>query len=172
MQSTAAMHRILLLAAAAIASMATSRVDPVPEPDECVDPGAAALSSLEIGPLSEPFAPFSDGDVADVVLGGQGGEMIGVRLMMRGDVPACVDQITTLVRCDSDDPQSCQDPSAEPIGELAIPLATYDADGGAFTTGEMWIILWTTIEYGQWARLDATVGDTSTSAMIRLGEPY
>jgi hypothetical protein len=91
--------RMLLLAAAALASVATSQVpaDP-PQNDTCEQPGEpVALDLLQIGGSNDDgsFRPYVDGDSIAIQWGDQGSAMFVIRERIDGDqVPLCLAQET------------------------------------------------------------------------------
>ncbi|HZS36200.1 MAG TPA: hypothetical protein VFF06_05210 [Polyangia bacterium] len=95
----------------------------------CALGSTAPLDSLEIGTDADPFAPLSDGDTIQSVIGGQGATMVIVRLRVRGaGAPACLAQSTSVLAADgSGDVLSRNDAALE---------TTLEADG-ARTTPEL-----------------------------------
>lgn len=69
-----------------------------PFTEHCNAPFTGNLSgaSVEIGPANlGAFTPLSDGDSTEIIWGGQGAPMIGYRLRVTGDAPACVSATVT-----------------------------------------------------------------------------
>jgi hypothetical protein len=125
--------RLLPLAAAALASVATS-APPLPEPDTCSSPPAElSLDLLEIGPGDDgnsAFVPFVDGDEIPIVVGGQGSDMIVLRIRIAGeDAPACLPQTTRVLSG-----------GVQVAGETR-PLTTVDAGDGTRVTPPIYMIL-------------------------------
>jgi hypothetical protein len=133
--------RVTLLAAAALASVATSGPGPTPpEPDVCDQPPApgdgASIDAIEIGRADgavQTFTPLADGDTVTVEIGGQGASMLPIRLRVHGAAaPACLAQ-TTEVRLD--------DPPQTLVASETRPIATSDAGGDARTTDAIYLVL-------------------------------
>src|SRR5688500_2723166 len=89
--------RCLVLAVAAFASLATSSPTPAPEPDECDNPDAIALTTLELGGPQSAFSPYVPGDPIFITQGGQGLPMVGLKLRMTAPTPiACLAKHVTI----------------------------------------------------------------------------
>ncbi|HLU65169.1 MAG TPA: hypothetical protein VKZ63_02775 [Kofleriaceae bacterium] len=123
----------LVVALLALPSLGTvcARPPGPPEPDACDDPGASALTSLEIGPGREPGQPFiawAEADTAVITTGPQGGDMLGVALRAAGNPPpACLQQRSRL----SGDGVAIEE-------ELAI--RTYEEGDGSRTSHTLWLV--------------------------------
>jgi len=100
----------------------------VPESDGCREPPetatveAVTVESIEAGPLA-------DDDVLPLTTGGQGTDMIGLRIVLTGaDVPECMGHETTLTG-----------PSGTDWGSSTLPLRTYGRPDGSAVSGELWL---------------------------------
>lgn len=88
----------------------------IPEPDDCRSPSAnAEVRGLEMG-WADPFTAYENGEELRISTGGQGTPMIMLGLRIKGtDGPSCLGQHTTVT-----------DASGEVIGELDVPIKTYE----------------------------------------------
>jgi hypothetical protein len=121
-----------LLAAAALACAATSAPVTPPEPDVCANPPAgAAIDAIELGTGDGgAFAALHDGDAADVIQGGQGSDMLPVRLRVHGAAaPACLAQSTEIRQ------------GADVLASETRPIATTDAGDGTRTTEPIYLVM-------------------------------
>jgi hypothetical protein len=105
-----------------------------PAPDSCAKPEPGALTTLEIGPGDfddkAPFQPWKDGDEVHMILGGQGGLMIGVRIRVTGagPLPTCLPQVTHV---NAEDGKELQ--------KVATALKTYAAQDGTRVTRTLFV---------------------------------
>jgi hypothetical protein len=106
---------------------------PLPMPDRCDEgsPNDPSLESLELGTgdASLLFVPWSDGDSANLVYGPQGGQMLRLRLRVRG-APECLPQASLL-----------RNAGGAPIASESTPVHAYDQGDGALVSGDIWLIL-------------------------------
>jgi hypothetical protein len=97
-----------------------------PPPDSCSSGQAGAADTVEIGSSADVFTAFHDGDRPDIVVGGQGSSMMGVRLRLTGAaIPSCLTQSTTY------------EDGAHGGGSDAVN--TYQEPDGSYTTRPMWL---------------------------------
>lgn len=102
---------------------------PNPTPDSCAAPGSGHPTTLVLGG-GDPFTPFTDGQVVELVTGGQGFLMLPVRMKLTGDVPDCLAQSSSLIDSDRGD-----------VGHWEQPLNTYAESDGSRTTKPLYMIL-------------------------------
>jgi hypothetical protein len=104
-----------------------------PRPDDCVTDAAemTRLDVLELGaPDERVFMPWSDGAVAPVVTGPQGGAMIGLRLRIGGpSMPACLPHQTTAANKGDGE-----------LARVSQPIKTYAEPDGSRVTKTLWLI--------------------------------
>ena len=104
----------------------------LPVVDSCPTPQPSTLTQVEVGPGgTTPFQPFVYGDLAKTVRGGQGLNMVNVRLRLVGPgLPACVKvRIGEVNRASKD----------EPLQEVS--LKTYEQPDGSRVTKDYWQIV-------------------------------
>jgi hypothetical protein len=102
----------------------------VPVPDECsMGASVGTVSSVEIGAAADTFTPVADGDVTPLVIGGQGGSMVVVRVRLRGaNVPSCLAQRTIVYAG-----------SGAELAEENEALLTYPETDGSRTTKPLYV---------------------------------
>src|SRR5688572_18038752 len=121
--------RCALLLAASLAAMASS-TPAAPEPDSCDEPDDIALLTLDLGPNDDPFRAWMDGDAVQVVGGGQGSDMIGVRLRMTSPRSiSCIDQDLLIEFADGTSARQ------------SVALNVYPQADGAYATSALWTII-------------------------------
>lgn len=134
--------RLALLAVAAGVSGASVLPgdDGIPDPDSCNKPTSGEVDSLEIGGADEEtFSPLSDGEVVNLVVGSQGGQMLPVRYRFRGpDVPGCIEQRSELRFCPAY--STCDTPML--MADSSAMLHTYEESDGSRTTRALYLILY------------------------------
>jgi hypothetical protein len=126
-----------------------------PPPDTCSDARTGLISLIEIGRDDDVFTPYHDGDMPKVVVGGQGSEMMGLRLRITpaGDVPPCLMQRTEYL------------PPAD--GHSTTPLRTYYETDGSFTTKPLWIPGYLPDAFD--VRVTSGQGNEAATATVHLG---
>jgi hypothetical protein len=98
-----------------------------PPADTCNTPAIGTVDTITVGRDDDVFTAYHDGDLPHIVRGGQGAEMMGIRLKLTGaGVPACLSQMT-----------SYQDNGAQ--GRSSSPVKTYRESDGSYTTKALWI---------------------------------
>src|SRR5438874_12671402 len=97
-----------------------------PAPDSCNSGETGAVATVEVGSDADPFVAYHDLDQPHVVFGGQGAAMMGIRLRLTGNVPACLAQSTAY-----------EDNMAS--GSNRSPVNTYKEADGSYTTRPLWI---------------------------------
>ena len=121
--------RLLPALAASCLGDFCSPAGPPPE-DSCSTPSNAGVATLEVGPDSDPFVPFTDGQMVTFLIGGQFASMLPVRLRVGGaNPPACLGQRTTLT-----------DDMGNEMARDKDPRATY-TDGAFRTTHALYLVL-------------------------------
>jgi hypothetical protein len=130
--------------------------DPLPAADVCDTPVAPDLPfTVELAGHTGAFAPWSDGAGVRTVLGGQGSDMLAVRVRVVGDdVPACIG-LTVRVTIDG-----------VVAGMRGGAIATYP-DGPGRTTEPLYIELFNN-QPGDDATVEATVGAVTTTRAVVL----
>lgn len=144
--------------ALATGSLGVTCGSPTPAPAVCDAPGPladGAITSLEVGgTVDGQFAPFVDGGVVPLAIGGQGAPMVVARLRVRGSgLPECLAQATSLERLDG---------SVESSENSAMATTPAGADG--VVTGDIFLPY-----YGESAiqvRLRATVGARTQAVIV------
>lgn len=134
----------------------------IPESEYCDQAEVTTPTTLEIGRgLDDAFVPFSDGDVAEIVTGGQGTDMTPIRLRAGGG-RACVEQSTRVLG-----------PNGVVIGSEGVALRFHEQGDGSFVTNDIWVQLgnWTRVN-GSWATIETTIGERTSSRQVWLGEAY
>ncbi len=89
-----------MIAAALVASAADfGPGDTTPEPDSCDSGEVGSIDTVEIGDAGElDFVPLDDGDTVSFVVGGQGTDMLRLRIRISGpDLPECLAQSTDVI---------------------------------------------------------------------------
>ena len=106
--------------------------DGAPEPDRCSDGVTEAAGVVvQTVPRTEPFRPYAEGDGIEIVGGGQGANMVAVRIRLVGDAaPSCIAQTTEI-----------RDADGAGLGMLNVPIRTYQQPDGSRLTEDMWIVL-------------------------------
>lgn len=124
--------RCSIICAVIVVSACGPPFDP-PDDDTCDSPAAATLTGVQLGDSDEEtFTPLTDGAVVQLVSGGQGADMLGVRFRLEGtDIPECITHSSAVTT---------------PDGEFAladndVPLRTYPVGAGAAETKTLWLIL-------------------------------
>jgi hypothetical protein len=96
-----------------------------PAEDSCGLPKTGVIDGIVIG-HDDPFVAYSDGDRPQIVIGGQGSPMMGIRLKLTGSsVPDCLSQSTAF--------------EAPAQGSNGVPLRTYAGTDGSYNTKALWI---------------------------------
>lgn len=154
------LHPLLFsLLFAPLAACPGSGGGPLPEPDQCASPAAGAVvDTLEVD-VSEvgAFTPVADDAIVSLVRGGQGGQMLPVRLRITGAAaPACLAQTTQLSL------------GANLAGFVDAPLSTY-ADGAARTTKVLYVILYAPIRVGETFTLQTSAGGKTLTRRLWYG---
>jgi hypothetical protein len=128
---------IALVAAASLGGLCSRGFSP-PPPDACNSPASATADALVIGTGDDStFTPLHDDDVVHLVIGGQGGRMLPVRLQLAGaSTPSCIAQTTTVSM-----PQPALDGGVEQISRDTAPLNTYVQPDGTFLTKPDYLVL-------------------------------
>jgi hypothetical protein len=150
--------RLLPLALAALASVATSApVDP-PEPEVCDQvPGAPTIEGLELGkPYTAEWTPFVDGETAAFEIGGQGSPMLVVRLLVLGDgAPACLGQSTVM-----------HNAAGEVLAEEVRAIETHELAPGMRATDEIYLPLFFSPQSGELFTVTTSAGNMSTTVTL------
>lgn len=126
--------RVMVLAAAAVASTATSQVPVTPEPELCSAPDVAyEVTGIEIGkPYEQDFVGLADGATAPMEWGSQGGQMLVVQLRLTGpNLGTCMYQRTTVRRVDG----------GEVVGEVSAPIVFEREDASHVRSNELYVVL-------------------------------
>ena len=114
-----------------------------PPPTDTCDTAEAgnAPTAVDVG-ATDALVPFEDDVVVPTISGGQGSDMVGLRLFLDGEgIATCVPQTTQVL-----------DDSGGVMFSETRPLATYARTGGGRLSGEIWWVL------GGWgSALHATV---------------
>lgn len=109
-----------------------------PAADSCNGASSDGVTSLSIGPSKERdavYRPFSDGEQAPLVSGGQGARMLVVRLAVAGpNPPSCLTQFTQVSGVQSDG-------SSIGLGHDAVPRKTYAQPDGSRVTDDLYVVL-------------------------------
>lgn len=130
-----------------------------PPPDSCTGDSSSGVDTVEVGPDSDGFVPFTDGQVVNFITGGQGSFMLPVRIRVGGaSPPACLSQHTTLTNDKGDE-----------MGRDKDPRATYP-DGSFRTTRTIYLVLFGYAEPGHALTLTVTVGQKSVTRTIYYGQ--
>lgn len=105
-----------------------------PSPDSCAKPEPGVLATLEPGPgtfdESLPFQAWLDDSAVEPIYGGQGGEMLGVRLRSSGPgtLPTCLPQVTRVLSEEGTE-----------LAKVATALKTYPAADGSRVTRTLFV---------------------------------
>jgi hypothetical protein len=119
---------------------------------DSVEIGAARAGDLKGQPT--PFAPLADGDGVPLVVGNQGGNMIGLVYRVGGAAaPSCLAQRTTIV-----------DGGGAKIASSTPPLATYAQPDGTRLTKPLWL----PADYPSQFVVDVACADKSLTRHLHL----
>lgn len=97
-----------------------------PDQEDCTDdmPGRGGITTLELGaPGDGAFVPLTEGQILATQRGGQGFQMIVVRLRATGDVGAC---LTTRIQVRRDGETETQADSQSAVKTHARPDGSHD----------------------------------------------
>ncbi len=132
----------------------------IPEPDSCIDPGVAAIDTLELGAatVDSVFEPWQDGEPLTMVIGPQGGAMFAMRLRLRGTVGDCIRQRTTV-----------DDGSIDPLADDNEAIKIYEQDDGSYVTNDHWVILFGPMpDVGATIQIATTIDGVSETRSMRV----
>lgn len=124
--------RIAVIAAAVALSAASGPGgDPIPEPDTCNSGQVGSVGAIEIGdPDESSFVPLGNGDAVNFAVGGQGTDMLPIRIRISGsDLPECLAQSTRVVY------------DGNTIATESSPLQTYEDEAGTRATRAVYVIM-------------------------------
>jgi hypothetical protein len=131
-----------------------------PPPDSCGTPVSYAAGALELGVGDDDhFTLLHDGDVVQTVTGGQGFQMIPLRLHLIGATPGCITQDTEVTSSDRGS-----------IVHDTSPLKTYGQPDGSFLTRADYLI----VGFGQPGEvitIAVMTGGVTTSLRVFLNQP-
>ena len=160
-----AIRLVVLLAGLLLA--AASTLDPgeddLPEPDRC-DAGSGGAAGLEIGAQSDPFRGLVDFEIAEVVTGGQGTEMLPLRFRVTGTGADCLTQRTVVYGCRAG--EACPGDRFL-IGSSDVPLRAYP-DAASMATAEHFVLLDRLFEVEQLI-VESEVAGAAASVRLSLG---
>jgi hypothetical protein len=138
--------------------------DEIPESDTCeLGNVGASLDRIQIGAgEGDSFEAFSDGSIAQTVVGGQGSMMIPIHLRVEGsNPPRCMIQQTNVTK------------GEELVASETRSLTTYEADGGR-VTGTIFLILNYGVSTGDQVVLSTSAYSTTAQVAVWLenvGQP-
>ena len=130
------MPRLVTLALA-LAALGCGPAPSAPPPDSCAAPSGGSIDTLELGAATSTdlaggttaFAPLHDGDGVTLIRGGQGANMLGLKLRISGaSAPTCLGQSTVI-----------SDTTGARITSASAPVATYDQPDSTRVTKPIWL---------------------------------
>jgi hypothetical protein len=149
---------VLVLAVAALASVATSAVPPPqPLPETCsVDDVIYDVDTVELG---QPYqsAWLDAGDTATVEWGPQGGQMLVARLRLGGPFLAECMSVDATVKHDG-----------QTIGAFADGLQLERVDATHMASGEVYIELYPEVSAGDQVTLEVRAYETTTTFTLAV----
>ena len=131
--------------------------------DTCAEPGAASVSTLELGGgQSGPFEPWHDGDAISLLYGPQGGTMIASRIRASGSTLGCMMQKTVITS-----------PGGLVFRDEEVPLRMYPQDGDSFVSNPYFVELYDGEPSSQMmVMVTTTAGSASASRALWIDQEY
>jgi hypothetical protein len=136
-----------------------------PSPDSCDGARADGITSLSIGPSKavggDKFQPWTDGQMAHFVSGGQGFPMLVVRVDVAGpSPPSCLLQ-QTVVKA-----SNYYGPGGEQVGHDSVPRKTYAQPDGSRATDDIYVVV--DYDYNQGYEITTTVGSMTVTRQLGM----
>ena len=146
--------------------MATSRIDPLPEPDLCAQGATTGATRLELGGDNDnQFEVLAEDDVVRIVEGGQGTDMLPLRFRAVGTSAECISVSVAVYRCADGTRCVGSDPETTFMANVTHSLAAYP-DGDAMATLTNFVVLDTFTLAGQRFLIEARAAGAMQSLYV------